>query len=120
MKKYDASTKVVAGFVPIDLASGAQLGDWVSVKDYDSLTVLYISDVGVAGQDVTVKLQQATDNANAGVKDLDAGQWFQMQHATALTDVFIKDGTAGEFEDDGETRCIAPHRGDGRPARCGQ
>ena len=107
MKKFDADTKVVAGIVPIDLSGGAKNGDWVSLSDYDSLTVVYVTDVGTAGQDATIKLQQSTTNAGAGpVKDVVAGQWYVVQGA-ALDDDFETDGTPGSFEDDGETMCIA-------------
>ena len=70
--------------------------------------MLYASDVGTASQDVTVKLQQATSAAGPA-KDLDAGQWYVAQNATVadIGDTFAADGTAGEFEDDGETACIA-------------
>ena len=109
MKKHDAATKIVSAIVPRDLSTGsaAKQGDWVELSKYDSVTVVYTSDAGTAGEDPTVKLRQATSAAGANAKDLDAGQWYVAQHASALTDSFAEDGTAGEFEDDGETQCIA-------------
>ena len=111
MKKFDADTHIAVAILPQDLSvTGAGEGDWVSMADYDSLTVIYASDVGTAGQDLTVKLQQSTTAAGAGpVKDLDAGQWFVAQNTTVgnLGDALAVDGSAGEFEDDGESACIA-------------
>ena len=111
MKKFDADTKIAVGLLPQDLATGtgAKSGAWVSLANYDSLTALYMSDVGTAGQDVTVKLQQATAAGGGGSKDLNAGQWFIAQNATVgdIGDALDTDGTAGEFEDDGETACVA-------------
>ena len=111
MKKHDSETKVAVGFLPQDISvAGAGEGDWVSLALYDSLTAVYMSDVGTASQDSTVKLQQSTTAAGAGpVKDLDAGQWFVAQNTTVgdIGDELTADGTAGEFEDDGESACVA-------------
>ena len=109
MKKHDAETKIVVGLVPQVITGAAENGDFVSLSLYDSLTVIYMSDVGTAGEDVTVTLRQATAAAGTGAKDLDAGQWYVAQNATPanIGDALAKDGTAGEFEDDGETACIA-------------
>ena len=108
MKKHDAATKVAAAIVPVDLSAAAASGDWVELGKYDSLTVLYVSDAGTAGQDVTVSLRQATSNTGTAAKDLDKGQWYAAQHATALTDSFAAVGAGdGSFTDDGETQCIA-------------
>ena len=111
MKKHDAETKVVLGLPIQDLSTGGgnKPGDWVSLALYDSLTVIYTSDVGTAGEDPTVKLRQATSNAGASGKDLVAGQWYVAQDATVadVGDALAEDGTAGSFEDDGETACIA-------------
>ena len=112
MKKHDAETKVVLALPVQDLAAGTGVknGPWVGMAQYDSLTVLYNkSDAGTSGQDPTIKLQQATAAGGGGSKDLNAGQWYIAQHATvaSIGDTFAADGTAGEFEDDGETACIA-------------
>ena len=107
MKKHDALTHIVNAFSPVDLEDGAQSGDWVSLAKYDSLTVVYSSDVGTATEDVTVKLREAKTAAGGDAKDLAAGQWYAAQHATALTDALTATGTPGSFTDDGETLCIA-------------
>ena len=109
MKKHDAETKVVVGLVPQVITGAAENGDFVSLALYDSATVLYSSDVGTTSEDVTVTLRQAKTAAGGDAKDLDAGQWYVAQNVspTALGDTFAEDGTAGEFEDDGETACVA-------------
>ena len=63
MKKFNQDTKVVHAFLPEDLAGGANVGDYVDMGLYDSLTLLYASAAGTASQDVTIKLRQAKDNA---------------------------------------------------------
>ena len=108
MKKHDAITKIAAGILPVDLSDGAAAGDWVDLSKYDSLTVIYVSDAGTANEDVTVELRQAKTAAGGDAKDLDKGQWYAYQHATALGDKFAEIGDgAGSFTDDGETTCIA-------------
>ena len=113
MKKFDADTKVAVGILPRDGAGGSMTGDWVSLAAYDSLTVLYSTDVGTDTQDVTVKLRQAKTAGGANAKDLNAGTWYVAQNATVanLGDALAADtgsaDPAGEFVDDGESACIA-------------
>lgn len=110
MKKHDALTHVVNALSPQDLSAGGgnKSGDWVNLKNYDSLFVIYQSDAGTAGQDVNVSLRQATSRSGGNAKNLAKGQWFAAQGTTAVDDVFetVGDG-AGTFTDDGETICVA-------------
>ena len=113
MKKFNADTKVVVGILPRDGAGGSRTGDYVSLESYDSLMVLYTTDVGTDTQDVTVKLRQAKTAAGGSAKDLNKGTWYVAQNAAVanLGDTLVADtGSAspeGEFVDDGETACIA-------------
>ena len=109
MKKFDADTKIVVGLLPRDGSGGALTGAFVDMGLYDSLTVIYSTDVGTSGQDVTVQLRQSKVAAGTGAKNLNAGQWFVAQNATVgdLGDTLEADGSTGDFEDDGETACIA-------------
>ena len=113
MKKFDADTKVAVGILPRDGAGGSMTGDYVSLANYDSLTVIYTTDAGTDTQDVTVKLRQAKTAAGGNAKDLNAGTWFVAQNAAVanLGDALAADtgstDPAGEFVDDGESACIA-------------
>ena len=109
-KSYGDGMKVVVGFMPIDMSAGNNPGDWINLEHYDSCTVIYMSDVGTAGQDPAVTLQQATDNSGSGSKDLEPGRnWYGEQDATVgnVTGDTIASLGADEFTDDGETACIA-------------
>jgi hypothetical protein len=77
--KLVESSQIVAGFVPLDLQT-ARDGDWVSLRDFNHLTVIFFKGTGTDGDDPIVTLQQATDNAGAGAKALN------------LTDVWRKQG----------------------------
>lgn len=55
---------------PDNLISGAHAGEWVSLKDFDRLTVIFAKGAGKAGEDPTLVLQQATDITGAGAKPL--------------------------------------------------
>lgn len=63
--------QIVMGIVPVDSQTGANTGDYVSMKGYDRCTVLVIKDAGVAGDDPVITLTQAQDVSGTGVKDLD-------------------------------------------------
>jgi hypothetical protein len=61
---------VVMAIVPVDSQAGANNGDWVSLKNYDRVTVLVIKAAGVAGDDPVITMKQATDVAGTGAKAL--------------------------------------------------
>lgn len=73
---------IVSGFVPVDMQTTANNGDWVSMANYDHCAVVLFKGVGNANDDPTLTLQQATDNAGAGAKDI-----------TKITDIYVKQNT---------------------------
>ena len=62
--------QIVMGIVPINLASGANNGDWVSLKNYGRCAVVLIKGAGAAGEDPTLTLVQATEVAGTTSKSL--------------------------------------------------
>lgn len=60
-----------AAFVPVDMQTGANDGDWVSLGNYRRLEIILFGAVGTAGDDPTIALQQATAADGTGAKDLD-------------------------------------------------
>lgn len=76
------NAKIVPAFVPIDTTGAGQDGDWVSLKNYNHLTVIIMKGAWAGGTSA-VTLQQATDVAGTGAKALGfTKQWV----GTALTD----------------------------------
>lgn len=62
--------QIVMAIVPVDSQTGANNGDWVSLKGYDRCTAIVIKAAGVAGDDPVLTLRQATDVSGAGAKAL--------------------------------------------------
>lgn len=61
----------IAGcIVPVNLATAANAGDWVSMADFDRIAIVIFKGVGTAGEDPTITLQQATDASGTGAKAL--------------------------------------------------
>lgn len=79
--------QIEAAIIPIDLAAGANNGDWVSLKNYKRCAVLLIADVGTAGEDPIFKLQQAKTAAGGSSKDLNFTVIHEKEGATVLTGV---------------------------------
>jgi hypothetical protein len=71
---------IVVGQVPISVGT-ARTGDTVSLKNWGRCTVVFIGDVGVSNEDVTLGIQQAKSVAPSSNKDLE------------FTRVDIKQGT---------------------------
>jgi len=61
---------IVEAFPTVDLQTGANTGDWISLKNARRAVVVFTSGVGTAGDDPTVTLLQATDVAGTGSKAL--------------------------------------------------
>ncbi len=57
-------------FVPVDMKTAANSGDWVNLKHYGRVVVLLFKGVGDAAEPAILELKQATDNAGAGAKAL--------------------------------------------------
>ena len=81
MKLFAEEAQLAAGFVPVNMATGANDGDWVSMKHYRHLAIILFKGAGVAGEDPTITLEQATAVAGTSAKAL-----------AAITAVYIKQG----------------------------
>jgi hypothetical protein len=62
--------QIVMAIVPVDSQSGANTGDYVSLKNFERCTVLVIKAAGVAGDDPVITMTQAQDVSGTGVKAL--------------------------------------------------
>jgi hypothetical protein len=74
------------GFGPVNMATGANSGDYIDLKEYEGCLVLFVKGVGTAGEDPTITLLQATDVAAGTTKALNFTRVDKKQ-ATALTSV---------------------------------
>lgn len=64
------TAQIVAAIIPVDSQTGANNGDWVSMKNFDRCTVVILKAAGVAGDDPVITMKQATDVAGTGAKAL--------------------------------------------------
>lgn len=63
--------QIAAGFVPVNLAAGANNSDWVNLKAYARILIVFFkAAAGNGTEDPTVTVQQATDVAGSGAKAL--------------------------------------------------
>ncbi len=70
-KDFAELVHVVSGVLPVDMATGANNGDWVSLKNYEKVTVIFFKNVGKAAEDPTITFQQALDVSGGTPLDLD-------------------------------------------------
>jgi hypothetical protein len=76
---------ICEGFLPVNLATGANDGDWVSLKGYSEVTILFFGGPGAAAEPATITLEQATAVAGTSAKALAAiTTVYQKQAATNL------------------------------------
>jgi len=68
--KFVERHQIVSAVPPVNLATGANDGDWVSLKGYGKITIVFFKGVGTAGDDPTLTLEQASAVAGTGAKAL--------------------------------------------------
>jgi hypothetical protein len=63
--------QIAAGFVPVNLATAANNSDWVNLKAYGRVLIVFFKGAAASGtEDPTVTVLQATDVAGTGSKAL--------------------------------------------------
>jgi hypothetical protein len=77
---------IVTAFAPSDINTDAD-GDWVSLKNYEGCLVVFHKEAGTAGDDPSIKLQQASDVSATGAKALTFDHIYHKIGATALSGV---------------------------------
>jgi hypothetical protein len=83
-EKFCQTHQVVEGWVIVDLQTGANTGDWVSLKNYHNCAIKFHSAVGTAADDPTLTVQQASDVSGTGAKALNFTVIYRKQAATSL------------------------------------
>lgn len=61
---------IIPAFVPVDMQTGANNGQWVAMKNIGRLVCVLLKGAGTAGDDPVITLKQATSNAGANAKAL--------------------------------------------------
>ena len=93
--------QIASGFVPVDLAGGANDGAWVSLKNYGRCAIVLFKAAGVAGEDPVLSLEQATDVTGTGAKALDFARIDVKQGTLSSIGEFAKVANAGaDYTDD--------------------
>lgn len=75
---------IAEGFLPVNVATAANDGDWVSLKNYSECTILYYQGVGTAAEPATITVEQAQAVAGTGAKALTFTTIHQKQASTNL------------------------------------
>ncbi len=102
--------QIVSGFLPADMNSGAGAGDWISLKNYEKMTIIFFKGAGTATQDPTVQLIQGKTNSGGTPLALDVIDKIYKKQAssnllstgtfTVVTQTadqdFVGDGTSAE------------------------
>ncbi|MBI3406943.1 MAG: hypothetical protein HY040_01120 [Planctomycetes bacterium] len=60
-------------------------GDWVNLRDFNHLSIIFYKGAGTSGDNCTVTLQQAQDNAGTGAKALSFTEIWRKQASDVQT-----------------------------------
>ena len=77
--------QIIPAFMPVNIASGNNNGDWVNMKNFDRCAIVFVGAAGAASQDPTITVLQATSDGGSS-KALNFTRVDRKQ-ATALTSV---------------------------------
>ena len=81
---FAEQVQIVSGFLPADMQT-AQNGDYISLKNYERVTVILFKAAGTAGDDPTITLQEAQDVSGTGVQALAKISKVYVKQDTVLT-----------------------------------
>ena len=70
MSGFFEKNTVISAFVPVDMQTANNEGDWVSLAKYDSCVIQLHKGIGTATDDPIFNLQQADSAAGGNAKDL--------------------------------------------------
>lgn len=69
-ERFFQEANIVSAFVPVDMQTAANEGDWVSLANYGRCVAVLFKGAGTAGQDPVFTLEQATSAAGGSSKAL--------------------------------------------------
>ncbi len=70
-EKFLQHATIESAFVPVDMSTAANTGDWIGLEKYERAVAVLFGAAGTAGDDPAFKLQQAKDASGTGAKDLE-------------------------------------------------
>ena len=68
---FSEQVHLVPGFLPVDMNGAGGAADWVSLENYEKVTIIFFKAVGTAADDPTVTLQQGKTAAGGTPIDLE-------------------------------------------------
>lgn len=100
--------QIIPAFVPVNMAGGANTGDWVNIRNYDRCAIVFVAGVGAAAQDPTITVLQAQSDGGSSkalnFTRVDTKQATALTSVAAFTEVTQADGntytnaTSGELQ----------------------
>lgn len=85
-RHFNEKVNIVPAVMPVNLATGANTGDWVCMKYYGRCAIVFIAGVGAASQDPTITVLQATTITGTSSKALNFTR-IDTKQGSALTAV---------------------------------
>jgi hypothetical protein len=88
MKRLAEELQIAEGFLPLDLAT-ARTGDWVSLKNFYGVEILFFGAPGSAAEPATLTIQQAQAVAGTNAKGLSITEYYVKRATTNLQGVGV-------------------------------
>lgn len=80
--KLIENANIVSGFVPVNLATGANTGDLIDMSCYNRVLVVFFAGAGTAGDDPTITIKEHTALSGGTSQDL-----------VVVDEIYVKQGT---------------------------
>lgn len=82
---FSEQVHLVSGFLPVDMNGAGGAADWVSLENYEKVSVIFFKAAGTAADDPTITLQQGKTVAGGTPIDLDVIDKVYVKQDTVLT-----------------------------------
>lgn len=79
--------QIESAFVPVDMQTGANDGDWVSLEHYKRCALVLFKGIGTAADDPVFNAQQADSSAGGNAKDINFTVIHQKVGGTAVSGI---------------------------------
>lgn len=83
-REFFESHDIVPAFMPVDLSTAANVGDRISLKNYDRCVFVLLASVGTAGDDPVISAQQHDAATSGNSKAL---SFTRVRHKVGATDI---------------------------------
>ena len=92
------NAQIIPITVPFDVGGGPMTGDWVSMEEFNHLSLIYCADIGTNGEDPILTVLQGDSSSGGNSKALNVTEVYQKEGATAINAIAVFTKITGQSD----------------------